>query len=56
MSKSDNIVIAKDYRMLLLITERKLLSEDLKNLNEIIFKINKLIKGHNDKNFSVISL
>ena len=51
MSKSDNILVAKDYSMLLLVTERKLLSEDLKNLNKIIFRINVLIKEHNNKNF-----
>jgi len=55
MSKPDNIIINviinKDYSMLLLITERKLLSEDLKNLNQMIFKINKLINEYNNKNF-----
>lgn len=45
MTKSDNIIVSKDYNKLLLITERKILSEDLKNLNNLIFKINKLIKG-----------
>ena len=51
MTKLDNVIINKDYSMLLLITERKLLSENLKNLNQMIFKVNKLIKEHNDKNF-----
>ena len=51
LSKLDNVIINKDYSMLLLITERKLLSENLKNLNQMIFKVNKLIKEHNDKNF-----
>ncbi len=51
MSKPNNVIINKDYNMLLLITERKLLSENLKNLNQMIFKINKLIKEHNNKNF-----
>ena len=51
LSKPDNVIINKDYSMLLLITERKLLSENLKNLNQMIFKVNKLIKEHNDKNF-----
>ena len=51
MNKSDSIIINKDYSMLLLITERKLLSEDLKNLNQMVFKINKLIKEYNNKNF-----
>ena len=51
LSKLDNVIINKDYSMLLLITERKLLSENLQNLNQMIFKINKLIKEHNYKNF-----
>ena len=51
LSKLDNVIINKDYSMLLLVTERKLLPENLKNLNQMIFKINKLIKEHNDKNF-----
>ena len=51
MNKSDSIIINKDYSMLLLITERKLLSENLKNLNQMVFKINKLIKEYNNKNF-----
>ena len=52
-SKLDNVIINKDYSILLLITERKFLSENLKNLNQMIFKVNKLIKEHNDKNFEL---
>ena len=47
----NNVIVFKDYSMLLLVTERKLLSEDLKNLNKMIFRINQLIKEHNDENF-----
>jgi hypothetical protein len=55
LSKLDNVIINKDYSMLLLITERKLLSEKLKNLNQMIFKVNKLIKEQNSKNFRLLN-
>ena len=46
-----NVIVSNDYSMLLLITERKLLSDDIRNLNKIIFRINALIKEQNNKNF-----
>ena len=51
MGKSNSILVAKDYSMLLLVTERKLLLEYMENLNNIISRINQLIREHNDKNF-----
>jgi len=38
--------------MLLLVTERKILLEDIKNLNKLIFRINASIKEHDDENFA----
>lgn len=49
MTKPDNIIISKDYGILLLITNKKNLVEDLKNLNNLIFKINKYIEEYNNK-------
>ncbi len=46
----NNILVSKDYSMLLIVTERKILLEDLKGLNKMIFRINTSIKEHNDKN------
>ena len=53
LSKLDNVIINKDYNMLLLVTERRLLLEDLKNINKIIYRINQLIKERNDKTLEI---
>ena len=54
MSNSDNSITSSDCSKLLLITNKKNIVEDLKNLNNLIFKINKIIKECNNKNFNVI--
>ena len=49
----NNVLVSKDYNMLLLVTERKLLLEDLKNINKIIYRTNQLIKERNDKTLEI---
>ena len=48
VTKLDNIFVSKNYDMLLLITNRRLVTVDLKNLNEKIKKINTDIEILND--------
>jgi|TARA_B100001971_G_scaffold210469_1_gene236042 hypothetical protein len=48
ISKLDNIFVSKNYDKLLLVTNRRLVSVDMKNLNDKIKKINTDIEILND--------